>query len=152
MRRLLRFLTSLVRRKKPRGSVNHEFRQGEYRTMVQNICAVLRLAQEPVTPANVMAFAGSLPLSESQLRGRMWRYTFCFRCLKKAYDRTEGTKREKQFNDLFGCCIYDFMNRSDCFKRHRLAVLLGVLGGLSLDGTPGLYQCLIRMHARATRN
>ena len=65
MRKLLRFLTALVRRKKSRDSINQQYWQGEYGTLAQNIGTVLRLTQQPVTRRNVMAFTVTLPLVKS---------------------------------------------------------------------------------------
>jgi hypothetical protein len=153
MRRLLLiWMTPLIRFLLWLCSVSHQHWQKEYRTMGQNICTVLRLAQEPVTAESVLAFAAGLPRAESDLHCRKWRDTYCYRCLKKAYDHTKKTRRKIQFAYLCAYFVDDFVKSTHFYKRQLMAAQLGVLNGLSLDGTPELYQRLFRMHARPPEN
>jgi hypothetical protein len=54
-----------------------------------NACEALWLAGMPVTIANLLRFASSLPYSAFDLRDAGWQRTsFCNQCLKSAYERT----------------------------------------------------------------
>jgi hypothetical protein len=155
MRTLLRLLTSLVRRKKtaaPNRAEALAFWRRECRRMTRNVCATLRLAKESVTRENVIAFIASMPLSLADFDCRKSRRKYWYHCVKKAHERTKGTKRRKQFDALFTYFQSYFMSRDHFHQQCPLSNLFGVLDGLSLDGTPGLYQLLTRTHGRPAKN
>jgi hypothetical protein len=141
-----------VRRKKPAGQIDHDFWQKELQTMAQKICTILQLAGQPVTRESFLAFAASLPLSQSDLFCDQWKRKFCYHCMNRLYERTKGTEREEEGRELTWHFARDFVNSCDPYKRHLMTVLRGVLRGLYLDRTPALYQRFVLIHAHPANN
>lgn len=158
MKTLIRFLTSWARRKKrPReldasGHNCQACRRHSYQTMAQNICTVLRMAAEPVTPKTVMAFVASLPLSEHDINCAEWRAGYCNLCLYKAFENTPESERYGRFHELLCYFANDFVRSSDFHKQDVMDAMLGILGGFALDATLGLYHHLLRLHQRPPTN
>jgi hypothetical protein len=104
------------------------------RTMAQNICAVLRLAGEPVTPANVMQFAETLPHRRFDLESDSWRREYCSQCLMKAWEAASGAKAVRRHDALFAYFFSYFVDRSYPSQVMLKDAIVGILGGLTLDG------------------
>lgn len=120
--------------------------------MAQNICTVLRMAAEPVTPKTIKAFAASLPLSDHDIYCPAWRAKYCNLCLYKAFQNTPESERDGLFYELLCYFVQDFVKSSDFHKQDVTNAMLGLLDGLSLDATPGLYHQLLRLHERPPTN
>jgi hypothetical protein len=99
-----------------------------------------------------MAFAASLPRAKPDIFSDQWKAKYCPRCINKAFHHTHGTKSEKQYRHLAEYFVDQFLKLNNFEKNLVIDPLLGVLDGLSLDGTSGLYQRLARMNPQSAKN
>jgi len=63
----------------------YEFWRDGCRAMAMVVCETLRLANEPVTSANIIKFVTSLPRKESEPALESWQKGYCGSCLEKAF-------------------------------------------------------------------
>ena len=158
MNTLIRFLTSWMQRnqhRRPSDACGHTCQacqRKNYQKLAQNICTALRMAAEPVTPENIMAFAASLPLSDHDINCPEWRAKYCNRCLHKAFENTPETERDGLYFNLLRYFAHDFVNSSDSYKQDLINAILGLLDGLSLDSPLGLYQRLTQEQEHPPNN
>jgi hypothetical protein len=99
------------------------------RMMASNVCAALRMAGEPVTPQNVLAFVNSLPLSVGDLTSVEWAGDFCGRCVKKAHTNGADERIKPVLEDF----IRYFVGRSTIARWLLLDAFNGILGGITVD-------------------
>jgi hypothetical protein len=108
----------------------HESWRYECRTMARAFCEVLRCANEPVTPANIIRFVSSLPRKPSDLMDTAWQQKYCFTYLDKAHE----TMKPELKDVLFECLLVHFPNQTWQRQETLIDAFVGILSGI--EGNP----------------
>jgi hypothetical protein len=105
------------------------------RTMAKSICEVLRLAGEPATPKNILAFVGSLPRDPGDLTSQLWQSGYCSSCLAKAYDKAPETDMSSAEHSLVGYFLRYFPERDRLCQLMLIDAFIGIINGLDSEGS-----------------
>lgn len=104
----------------------YEFWREACMTMTRNVCDVLKLAGEPVTPTNVAAIVRSLPLEVEWLDGPGWTWKrgYFYRCMQTIHVRTPDHLRFQELKDYFFDYFLDREARAQYMIIHSFSGIL----------------------------
>lgn len=109
--------------------------------LARNASEALRHAGLPVTTANLVRFASSLPGSTDDLLNTEWQRTsFCNECLKAAYDLNPRREADEGMRRVFDYFLARFINLPSNAQQMLAEAFVAFIGNIELGVERTQYQ------------
>ncbi|QEL19290.1 type IV secretory system conjugative DNA transfer family protein [Limnoglobus roseus] len=113
------------------GGGDDQFWVNSYKRKAFVVILLLLLADEPVTPANILAVVHSLPRSPKDLTLASWKDKYCSHCLRTAFARCNADGRKESFRICDEYITLEICTLASKTRSIITAFLTGVLDVLS---------------------